>query len=144
MPLLKATQNDFEDIMALAEIWDEEEENLDPTDPQRISDYIQNGMVFLYKDEESEETLGAMIFDENYDYINLRTFYVHPDYRSDGLGKQMLERFTNMLDKNALSAFLEVESHNPVVSLYERYGFKENGDIKNLESGHIGMWREPN
>ena len=142
MPVYKARPKDIDDLLALAEIWDQEEENLHPTNPQKLENYIHDNMVYLYREDREDEVLAAMIIDETYDTINLKTFYVHPDYRSEGIGKNMMDGFTNMLDQGCMKAFLEVEKHNPAISLYKRFGFKEHPNLDTID-GHIAMSREP-
>ena len=142
MPIYKASEEDIEDLIALSEVWDAEEENLIPTSPQKLEENISDGMVFLYRAEDEEDLLGAMIIDENPDTVFLKTIYVHPEHRSEGIGTEMLESFTDMLNNSSMKAFLEVEEHNPAVQLYESFGFKEDTDAVSID-GHISMSREP-
>lgn len=141
MPVYKAYKEDIDDLLSLSKIWDEEEENPSPTHPQKLEESIEDGMVFLYRDDEEDENnlLAAMILDENSELVFLKTVYVHPDYRGEGIGHEMLDAFTEMLDKRAISAFLEVDEHNPAIELYEKYGFKETED--GTIPGHIAMMR---
>lgn len=142
MPIYKARNKDINDLIALSEVWDIEEENLMPTSPQKLEENINDGMVFLYRQENEDDLLGAMILDETYDTIFLKTIYVHPEYRSEGIGKEMMESFTDMLNNRSMKAFLEVEEHSPAIQLYESFGFEEDIETKVFD-GHIAMSREP-
>lgn len=141
MPIRKAHDEDIDALSALVDIWDEEEFESQDTDLRLIEDYIKDGMVFLYTTEEDEDAiLGVMVVSDNYDYMNLQTLYVHPDYRGEGIGSEMMDKFTDFLNSRSLSAFLEVDAQNPAIALYERYGFKEDSRYK-MPEGHIAMTR---
>lgn len=142
MPLQRATLDNLDDLLELAEIWDNEEDNLEPTSADKLHKAIEEEIVFLFYEEEEEQLIGAMICDENYTSMNLKTLYVHPDHRGEGIGKTMLSSLTETLDKSAMSAFLEVDAHNPAIELYETFDFEVNDKISTID-GHIAMTREP-
>lgn len=141
MPIRKAQAKDITALSGLVEIWDEEEFESQDTDLRLIENYIADGMVFIYTTEEDDDAiLGVMVAADNYDYMNLLTLYVHPDYRGEGIGSKMMDKFTDFLNNRSMSAFLEVDAENPAVSLYERYGFKQDARYK-MPEGHIAMTR---
>lgn len=142
MPIFQATPEHFENILTISEYWDREEDNQNPTDPDKIKSYIDDGMVFLFTEEDDDEILGVMIYSDNYTYYNLYTLYVQPDYRNQGIGPEMMSHFTKMLDGRAMSAFLEVDAVSPAIDLYERHGFHKADKFDTIPE-HIAMTREP-
>lgn len=126
MPIRKAKPQDLDLMINIIETWDQEEENEFPTDVNKMIDYITDGGVLLYFNEEKEEPIGVMIFSDNSQYLNLSTLYVHPDYRSEGIGTKLLNKFVDILNTRCTEAFLEVDANNPAIDLYERFGFKED------------------
>lgn len=144
MPIIQVQNDSLDALSNLIDIWDSEEENSSKTDLNKISDYIADGMVYAYSDEdEPEEIIGVMIVSDDYNSLNLYTLYVHPDYRSDGIGSKLMEKFIDMVDKRSMRAFLEVTEHNPAIDLYERFGFEKDNTIR-MPQGHIAMSRPAN
>lgn len=58
---------------------------------------------------------------------------VHPDYRSRGIGRMLIDEVIKRGRKSGLQSFtLEVRAGNmPAISLYKKFGFEEAGVRKN-------------
>ena len=64
------------------------------------------------------------------DEVHISTFAVHPDFRTHGIGEDLLRHaLSAAADKGADVATLEVrESNDPAITLYEKLGFDEVGN----------------
>jgi ribosomal-protein-alanine N-acetyltransferase len=60
------------------------------------------------------------------DEVHIGTFAVHPDYRRQGIGAQLLNyALQNAVDEGATRAWLEVRRGNsPALELYQKMGFE--------------------
>ncbi len=58
--------------------------------------------------------------------IKLERFAVLPEYRAQGVGRQLLETILPQVTGLGMEVFLE--AHGDVVPFYERYGFIKDGD----------------
>lgn len=76
---------------------------------------------------------------------HLGWFATHPDYKKQGLGKQMM----NWLEQNVLIAQLKApavslgtaQNHPWLIEMYKHHGFKEVGQTY-LGKGHLTIWME--
>lgn len=68
--------------------------------------------------------MGRSILDEE----ELLLFAIAPQYRRQGLGRQLLQRFINQARANGIARiFLEMRRDNPASYLYAAHGFREIG-----------------
>nr|WP_113866040.1 GNAT family N-acetyltransferase [Brenneria salicis]NMN90156.1 ribosomal protein S18 acetylase RimI-like enzyme [Brenneria salicis ATCC 15712 = DSM 30166]RBP63223.1 ribosomal protein S18 acetylase RimI-like enzyme [Brenneria salicis ATCC 15712 = DSM 30166]RLM30881.1 GNAT family N-acetyltransferase [Brenneria salicis ATCC 15712 = DSM 30166] len=80
-----------------------------------------------------------------YGLPHLGWFATHPDYKKQGLGRQMMA----WLEQNVLIAQLKApavslgtaQSHPWLVEMYKNYGFREIGQA-NLGKGHLTIYME--
>lgn len=80
-----------------------------------------------------------------YGLPHLGWFATHPDYKKQGLGRQMM----TWLEQNVLIAQLKApavslgtaQSHPWLVEMYKNYGFREIGQA-NLGKGHLTIYME--
>ena len=86
-----------------------------------------------------------MILEQNVDEsLHVARFFVHPDERDNGLGSEMMDNLVKLLDQTCTQSFLSVSPSNPVVDLYERYGYKETSTFKPPSNNYLAMIRVPN
>jgi ribosomal-protein-alanine N-acetyltransferase len=69
--------------------------------------------------------VGWMLVDE----IHIATIATHPDFRRQGIGRQLLAyALRHALDEGARSSFLEVrESNLPAQEMYRQFGYEATG-----------------
>ncbi len=93
---------------------------------------------------EDEEIIGLIILQENTDQsIHIARFFVHPDFRDSGVGSEMMEKASALLDEDMTHAFASVASTNPALTLYKRYGFQETHSFKPPSDEYIALERIP-
>ena len=67
----------------------------------------------------------------------------HPDARGTGVGSALMRHRLDRADRDGVGAYLE-SSSRPNAAYYERFGFKDHGEIKSYGSpATIAMWRDP-
>lgn len=109
--------------VCFSEAWSEES----------ILEFYKNGTKFFVC-EENGKVLGyvglSTVLDEGY----ITNVAVFPNHRRRGIGKKLLERVFSYAKDNGLSfVSLEVRKSNlPAISLYEKLGFKTEGERKNF------------
>lgn len=60
---------------------------------------------------------------------------VHSDYRRMGIGSKLLAYATSYAKKKnqrILKGFVDVKDNKPVLKIWKRYGFIEDGELRNL------------
>jgi len=103
------------------------------------------GSVFKYK--ENIKILNHVLYDG--------TILVDPDYQGNGIGTTLYTTLLNEVKEHhpeILRINLKVRISNPTIRLYERLGFKKEGEFKNLirnEKGQLEsvismVWFNPN
>jgi ribosomal-protein-alanine N-acetyltransferase len=121
-------QKHIKEIVALERICFSE-----PWSEESILDFYKNGTKFFVA-EENGKVLGyvglSTVLDEGY----ITNVAVFPEHRKRGIGKALLERVFSYAKDNALSfVSLEVRKSNlAAISLYEKLGFKTEGERKNF------------
>lgn len=76
---------------------------------------------------EGERLIGYLAFEQIADEGSVIEVAVHPDYRRQGVARQMLTSAMNNAE-NIGAVFLEVrESNVPAIALYESMGFEKIG-----------------
>lgn len=81
----------------------------------------------------AKQICGFAIIRTVVDEGEILTIMVAPDYRRQGLGRQLLEEIRRHMEvKNVLTLFLEVAKQNEAgIALYRQHGFCEAGVRKN-------------
>ena len=140
MAIKYATIDDLEQIHALSAFWDEV--NAEPVDFDVLRGYVELETVICAEDDEN--IVGITMLEENTDQsIHVARFFVHPDFRDNGIGSEMMDKVTSILDHNCTTAFTSVAMTNPAINLYERYGFIESSSFAPPTDEHIVFAREP-
>ncbi len=104
-----------------------------PWSEQSITDAYKTGTKFFVA-EKDDAVLGyvglSAIIDEGY----ITNIAVFPEYRNMGVGSALIKYLFEFAKENMLSFIsLEVrESNNGAISLYEKFGFREEGKRKNF------------
>jgi GNAT superfamily N-acetyltransferase len=65
---------------------------------------------------------------------------VLPDFQGRGIGTQLLEAFSDFVDRQRLAAYLETDRPENV-AFYERFGFQITGQVSILDVDNRFMWR---
>ena len=76
--------------------------------------------------------IGTISIIENEDYIEIRQFFLLPEYQRQGIGSYLLKRILDKADRSGLITRLAYLKNNPVVSLYKRHGFQISDVIENF------------
>jgi len=98
--------------------------------------YVLEGLVNLAREfdkekdkvwicEDKERIIGSLVAQHKNDAVQLRYFILLPEYRGIGLGKKLMDGFTDFLKTTGCAhAFLwTTNEQSPAISLYARYGF---------------------
>lgn len=84
------------------------------------------GLIFF----EKEKQIIAMILYQKTDITEIITICVHPDFRKQGIAKNLLLELKTKMKKRKI--MLEVNERNiPAIKLYKKLGFKEINVRKN-------------
>lgn len=91
----------------------------------------ENGIVLCFIDSENVIALLSGYFAEGEGDIT--TVAVEPEFRRNGLAKQLICEFEKNLPNNTENIFLEVrESNIPAINLYQKCGFEKLSIRKNF------------
>lgn len=100
-------------------------------------EYNPFGKYLLYVEK---EVLGYIYYSEIYDRVEINHFEVENIHRNCGIGKKLLKKFTETVDK---SITLEVRENNDVAyHLYQKYGFKKVAVREKYYQGIDGILME--
>ncbi len=140
MPIVRADISNLDQVIALSEMWNDD---ATPLRAEIIEQYLASEIVFCAI--EGEEVLGIIILEENSDGSqHLARLFVHPDYRDDGIGSEMMETVTKLLDETCTKSFLSLSNTHPAYDFYGRFGYTETDTFKPPSEDYIPMVREPN
>lgn len=81
------------------------------------------------------KVVGAMGLDCGTYACLIDFIIVHSDYRRMGIGKRLLLYATDYAKKKnqkILKGFVDVKDNKPVLKIWKKYGFKEDGELRNL------------
>ncbi|MGH1378261.1 MAG: GNAT family N-acetyltransferase [Alphaproteobacteria bacterium] len=139
MPIVKAGISQLDQIVELSSMWNGDST---PVDPDIIEKYLTSEIVFCAID--NEELIGVAILEQNMDSSqHIARLFVHPDYREYGVGTELMEEVTRLLDETCTKSFLSVSDRNPAHDFYKRFGYKKTDEFKAPSPDHIPMIREP-
>ena len=84
-------------------------------------------------DESGNEIVGQFGFLCVAGECHINNVAVHPDYRKDGIGSELLELVLNITEDEGVSYWtLETRvTNNPAIGLYQKYGFEIVGERPN-------------
>lgn len=86
-----------------------------------IEDIINNKEIIGYYD--NDFLVGFLMFNKNYEILDLLYIVVEPIYRNKGLGSKLVEYLLNIKDYERI--LLEVRCDNiNAIKLYKKYNFK--------------------
>lgn len=124
-------QSDKEQIIALAhkiynEIFSKDAFEIEDLDDIK-NEYFNNGGIFLVAEDDNKiiGTIGAVKFKGK--TVRLRRVYIHPDYRSLGIGKELFNKILRFCknkkyNRIILSTFKEMKQ---AIKFYKKNGFSE-------------------
>lgn len=94
----------------------------------------------LYGLEFSEgKAIGYYLAAASFEEGELYRIAILPEYRGQGLGKILMEKFLHRLPKDTQKVFLEVrESNKAAIGLYEKFGFIKISTRKNYYENKNG------
>ena len=108
--------NDIDKIICLGKLINN---NFDKVN--NIENIINKKEIIGYYDNES--LVGFLIFNKNYEILDLLYIVVEPIYRSNGIGSKLVEYLLNIKDYEKI--LLEVRCDNiNAIKLYKKYNFK--------------------
>lgn len=134
--LRKCTMNDVPQIVELSRLWADEAvtfaypaSNVEKIS-KRLGDYFwvaeQKGRIIGYT-HGVIQTSQYPIFPLNSQFLEIYEVYVHPDYRADGVGHQLVDRIIAEAESNGVTHAIVGSSNldwQRIVGFYERHGFK--------------------
>lgn len=109
----EAKQSDIKRLLELSLMWEKEEScygyraNIedDLQDCYILAAYDDELIAYIYGKEEVQDKQTSVI-DKNMHYFEIEELYVHPSYRSHGIGKQLMESLEKELKKKGLEMMM--------------------------------------
>ena len=105
----EAKQSDIQRLLELSLMWEKEDSCYgyrantvdDLKDRYILAAYDDELIAYVFGKEEAQEKQTSVI-DKNMHYFEIEELYVHPSYRSRGIGKQLMESLEKELKKKGL------------------------------------------
>ena len=105
----KVKQSDIKRLLELSLMWEKEDSCYgyrantedDFQDRYILAAYDDELIAYIFGKEEIQEKQTSVI-DKNMHYFEIEELYVHPLYRSHGIGKQLMESLEKELKKKGL------------------------------------------
>ena len=109
----EAKQSDLKRILELSMMWEKEDSCYgyrantedDFQDCYILAAYDDELVAYVFGKEEIQEKQTSVI-DKNMHYFEIEELYVHPSYRSRGIGKQLMESLQKELKKKGLEMMM--------------------------------------
>ena len=109
----EAKQSDIKRLLELSLMWEKEESCYgyrantedDLQDCYILAAYDDELIAYIYGKEEVQDKQTSVI-DKNMHYFEIEELYVHPSYRSRGIGKQLMESLEKELKKKGLEMMI--------------------------------------
>ena len=109
----EAKQSDIKRLLELSLMWEKEESCYgyrantedDFQDCYILAAYDDELIAYIFGKEEIQEKQTSVI-DKNMHYFEIEELYVHPSYRSRGIGKQLMESLQKELKKKGLEMMM--------------------------------------
>lgn len=109
----KVKQSDIKRLLELSLMWEKEDSCYgyrantedDLQDCYILAAYDDELIAYIFGKEEIQEKQTSVI-DKNMHYFEIEELYVHPSYRSRGIGKQLMESLEKELKKKGLEMMM--------------------------------------
>ena len=109
----EAKQSDIKKLLELSLVWEKEDSCYgyrantedDFQDCYILAAYDDELIAYIFGKEEIQEKQTSVI-DKNMHYFEIEELYVHPSYRSRGIGKQLMESLEKELKKKGLGMMM--------------------------------------
>ena len=109
----EAKQSDIKRLLELSLMWEKEESCYgyrantedDLKDRYILAAYDNELIAYVFGKEEVQDKQTSLI-DKNMHYFEIEELYVHPLYRSHGIGKQLMESLEKELKKKGLEMMM--------------------------------------
>ena len=111
--IYEAKQSDIKRLLELSLMWEKEDSCYgyrantedDFQDCYILAAYGDELIAYLFGKEEIQDKQTSVI-DKNMHYFEIEELYVHPSYRSRGIGKQLMESLEKELKKKGLEMMM--------------------------------------
>ena len=109
----EAKQSDIKRLLELSLMWEKEDSCYgyrantedDFQDYYILAAYDDELIAYIFGKEEIQDKQTSVI-DKNMHYFEIEELYVHPSYRSSGIGKQLMESLEKELKKKGLEMMM--------------------------------------
>ena len=109
----EAKQSDIKRLLELSLMWEKEDSCYgyrantedDFQDCYILAAYDNELIAYIFGKEEIQDKQTSVI-DKNMHYFEIEELYVHPSYRSSGIGKQLMESLEKELKKKGLEMMM--------------------------------------
>ena len=101
----------------------------------------QNPFLFYLVYQEEERVVGSLLYTKIYERMEIERFFVHEDYRNQGIGSALLKELLQDAKKEQVANItLEVKENNQsALHLYQKFGFQEVSKRENYYHGTDGL-----
>ena len=111
--IYEAKQSDIKRLLKLSLMWEKEDSCYgyrantedDFQDCYILAAYDNELIAYIFGKEEIQDKQTSVI-DKNMHYFEIEELYVHPSYRSSGIGKQLMESLEKELKKKGLEMMM--------------------------------------
>ena len=138
MPIIRpARVGDIDDVVRLGELWAVEDITFGhvPTPAEQLKAQLDHYfwvaedsariVGFAYGSVHTSECLAVIPAGET--YLEVDEVYVHPDYRCQSIGSQLVDRLIDEAGSHGITRFLLMSANKDwqrTVSFYQKHGFK--------------------
>lgn len=92
-----------------------------------VVEKMQSPSYHLFKVTNSDGIIAGYASVEEADVTEVRAVFVLPEFQGQGIGSMLMQTIVQKFGNQALELFV-IEGNTAAISLYEKYGFKNQGD----------------
>ncbi|MEM7029981.1 MAG: GNAT family N-acetyltransferase [Chloroflexota bacterium] len=131
----QATQDDLETLVSLRIASTQGDDQNEEAVRQMTQNYLQRTDQRYFIGSVNGQPIGMLRAEEDGQNVGIYAFVVLPEYRGQGLGRQILRKMLDRLvseDWHKIQLWVETENRN-ALGLYERCGFRETTTYRYYE-----------
>lgn len=133
----RATEEDLSKVVRLSELWASENITHGLT-PNSLNDLKPELGDYFFVANNDSETIGYIygtvhinegtaVISQGEKYLEIDEVYVHPDYRDDGIGHELVEQLLDEAERQGIKrsvVYSATKQWQKIVGFYEKHGFQ--------------------